>query len=125
MTQTPHLYQATLRPVSFCTLPPDDEVQKGWTYAAMPGTPDGGMYGVISLPRPLTQDERDRFGLVPYGGRYDVEQSDEASGVWKRAGRFPTVNDAVNFQADLAIDHEGPGRLRTRIVDNETCEILR
>ena len=124
MTQTTYLYQATLRPVSFCTLPEDPELQQGWTYAAMPGTPDGGMYGVISLPRALTEDERDRFSLVPYGGRYDVERLVEPSGIWKRAGQFPTFFGAVNFQADLAIDHEGPERLRTRIVDGETGEIL-
>ena len=55
------IYQATLRPVSFSTLPAD--VCKFWNFVRRPGTTSGGPYGVISLPRPLSADECDRFGM--------------------------------------------------------------
>ena len=60
---TAYCYKALLRPVSFCTLPDDEEIQKGWTYVHHPETYAGGRYGVISLPRELTRDEMDRFGF--------------------------------------------------------------
>ena len=58
---TQWIYQATLRPVGFATLPED--VAKTWNFVRNPGTTSGGPYGVISLPRALSADECDRFGM--------------------------------------------------------------
>jgi len=69
-----HLYRPMLRPVASYTLPPD--VRNSWEYVSRPASftinrPDLPQsrypYGEISLPRMLTLDESDRFGLDWFG----------------------------------------------------------
>ena len=62
MSGEEHIYKANLRPVGFSTLPMDI---RDWRYVHEPGTLDGGLHGVIALPRALDEDERDRFGFSP------------------------------------------------------------
>jgi hypothetical protein len=64
------LYQPTLRPASFCTLPPGLE----WDFVEAPandaaiavrrGLPlSRHMFGIIATTRRLTTEERERYGL--------------------------------------------------------------
>ena len=83
MTVT-YCYKALLRPVSFCTLPDDEAIQKGWTYVHHPETYEGGRYGVIALPRELTRDEMDRFGFqrVLYARSAKHDHFDDSDVLW-------------------------------------------
>ena len=54
--------------------------------------------------------------------RYQIDCYEPADDNWKRTKRFTDYNEAVYFQADLMIDHEGPERLVTRITDRKTGE---
>ena len=56
--------------------------------------------------------------------RYQVDRYEPADDVWNRTKRFTDYNEAVFFQADMRIGHEGPGRLVTRITDRKTGESL-
>ena len=54
------IYRATLRPVSFCTLPENIH----WEFVHQPGSAEGGRHGVIRTSRALTPGEIDNFSLV-------------------------------------------------------------
>ena len=58
----PYTYKASLRPVTFATLPEDIA---DWSFVHQPGSLEGGRYGVVALPRGLDEDERSRFGFAP------------------------------------------------------------
>ena len=57
-----YTYRALNHPVNEATLPLDEAIQNEWEYKFEPQTPRGGRYGLISLPRKLTEDEMSEYG---------------------------------------------------------------